>query len=326
MLTTGVLIGLAINMRIIGPLLLVMLFIYAVLKGQKKSLLWFLPLTGIAILTTYITWPYIWKTPVATTLEVLHLMADYSTTPKMIFMGDFYRSYDLPQRYLPWLLGITLTEPVWPLSLGGFITAMIYAFKKRLEWKGFGILVFWFVSMLLYVGIMRPSVYDGYRHFLFILPPIFIIAGFAFEEIYKRLSAKWLFGLLALLLVLPGILADVKLHPYQYAYYNSLVGGTKNVAGVYETDYWLTCYKEAIEKFNEIAPDNATLAVVREPANAAYYLKEGIQVTGYTSRKPGDYLLLGARLNDYERVLPQYPIVLSVGRDGATFCEIELVQ
>ena len=49
MLTTGVLIGLAINMRIIGPLLLVMLIIYAVLKGQKKSLLWFIPLTGIGL-------------------------------------------------------------------------------------------------------------------------------------------------------------------------------------------------------------------------------------------------------------------------------------
>ena len=323
---TGFLIGLAINMRISGPLLLVMLFIYAVLKRQKKSLLWFIPLTLIAILTTYITWPYIWKTPVATFLEVLRLMASYSTTPKLIFMGDFYRSYDLPRRYLPWLLGITLTEPVWPLFFSGGLIAAIRIFKKRLAWKDLSIVVFWFISMLLYVVVMQPPTYDGYRHFLFILPPIFIICGFVFQELYTRITAKWLYGLLAFIFILPGILGGAKLHPYQYAYYNSFVGGTKGVAGMYETDYWLTCYKEAIEELNQIAPDNTTLIVVREPANAAYYLKVGIQVIDYTARAPGDYLLLGARLNDYARVLPQYPVLISVERDSATFCKIEAVQ
>ena len=323
---TGILIGLATNMRIIGPLLSVMLFMYALFLRQRKNLLWFIPVGVIAVITMYITWPYIWETPIATFIEVLKLMSSYSTMPKMIFMGDFYRSYDLPLRYLPWLLGITLTEPVWPLFVTGLAVAGFRIFKKSLEWKGFSILLFWFISMLFYVLILRPSIYDGYRHFLFILPPVFIVCGFAFEEIYHHLSAKWLYGLLALIFVLPGISADIKLHPYQYAYYNTFVGGTKNVAGIYETDYWLTCYKEAVEQFNQIAPDNATLAVIREPANAAYYLKEGIQVTGYTSRQPGDYLLLGSRLNDYARVLPQYPTVLSVERDGATFCEIELVQ
>lgn len=341
---TGILIGLATNMRITGPLVGVMIFAYMLLKRQSKALLWLVPTALIALVTTYITWPYIWNSPIATFVEVVRTMSNYPVTPKVLFLGDIYRSNDLPRRYLPWLLGITTTEPVWPLFFSGSVIAIIRFYKKQrnylaskritpygsvvtkqLEWKSLCIVFFWFAFMVSYILITRTPTYDGYRHFLFILPPIFIICGFAFEEIYSRISVKWLYGLLVSVLIMPGIIANIKLHPYQYVYYNSFVGGTSNVAGIYETDYWLTCYKEAVEKFNDYAPDGATLVIHRETPNAAYYAKEGIQVKNYKEKTSGDYLLIGARLNDYQRKNAGYPIALSVGRDGAGFCVIRQV-
>lgn len=321
---TGILIGLATNIRVIGPLLGVMLILYALLKSQKKILLWFVPIALIAILVTYITWPYLWHSPIKTFIDVLRIMASYPTTPKVLFLGNFYRSYDLPHRYLPWLLGITLTEPVWPFFILGSVMAAIRFLKRRLEWKSLSIVLFWFVFMMLYALIVHPPMYDGYRHFLFILPPIFILAGFVFDEIYQRISLKWLYSLLVVITLLPGIIGGVRLHPYQYTYYNILVGGTGGAAGVYETDYWLTCYKEAVEQLIPYAEEPINLFVRREYYLAAYNAPENINVMDYKRRAvhAGDYVLDNSRADlAMQRFKDTNPYFLRVEREGAIFCE-----
>ncbi len=326
LLVTGVLIGLATNQRMTGPLLAVMLVLYALLLGQKKSLLWFLPVGFIAMVTAYITWPYLWDTPVATFIEVLKLMTSYSTTPNVLFMGDLYRSFELPQRYLPWLLGITLTEPVWPLFLIGSVIAVVKFFKRQLAWKSLSIIVFWFAFMFLYVLILRPATYDNYRHFLFILPPIFILGGFVFDKIYQRVSAKWVYALLVMIVLLPGIVADIRLHPYQYTYYNSIVGGTGGAAGQYETDYWLTCYKEALEQLAAITDEPVDLYVRREFYIAQYYAPDNVNVYDFARKavQPGDYVLWSARAEPGVQVLNDENFyALTVEREGAVFCALQ---
>ena len=326
MLITAILIGLATNQRMTGPLLGVMLFLYALLLRQKKSLLWFLPVGLIAMVTTYVTWPYLWDTPVKTFIQVLKLMASYSTTPNVLFMGDLYRSYELPQRYLPWLLGITLTEPVWPLFFVGSVIALIRSLQKRLAWKSLSILVFWFAFMFLYVLVLRPSMYDNYRHFLFILPPVFILGGFVFDAIYQHMSAKWIYGLLLIGALFPGVLADIRLHPYQYTYYNSLVGGTGGAAGQYETDYWLTCYKEAVEQLAVTSDEPVDLYVRREFYIAKYYAPESVNVYDFARKavQPGDYVLWSSRADPGLQVLNEENFyALTVEREGAVFCALQ---
>jgi hypothetical protein len=100
----------------------------------------------------------------------------------------------------------------------------------------------WLALPVAYALIRRPAMYDGLRHFLFILPPIFIFTGFVFEFLIDYITSLWLCAALILALLLPGIFSIVQLHPYQYTYYNSFIGGTKGASRQYETDYWLTCY------------------------------------------------------------------------------------
>jgi len=326
MMITAVLIGLATNQRMTGPLLAVMLFLYALLLRQKKSLLWFIPVGFVAIITTYVTWPYLWDSPVATFIEVLKLMTSYSTTPNVLFMGDLYRSYELPQRYLPWLLGITLTEPVWPLFFVGSVSAIIQVYKKRLEWRSLSILVFWFAFMFLYVVILRPATYDNYRHFLFILPPIFIIGGFVFEEILKRDPRKLIYALFVIATLVPGVVAGIRLHPYQYTYYNTIVGGTGGAAGQYETDYWLTCYKDAVEELAASTDESVDLYVRREFYIAQYYAPENVNVYDFARKavQPGNYVLWSARAEPGVQALSEENFYsLTVEREGAIFCAIQ---
>ena len=37
----------------------------------------------------------------------------------------------------------------------------------------------------------------------------------------------------------------VYLHPYEYVYFNQLIGGTRGAEERFETDYWATSYREA---------------------------------------------------------------------------------
>jgi hypothetical protein len=43
----------------------------------------------------------------------------------------------------------------------------------------------------------------------------------------------------------------VSLHPYQYIYFNSLVGGLEGAHKKYDTEYWGASYNEAINWFKE---------------------------------------------------------------------------
>ncbi len=327
-LLIGVLIGIATNLRIIAPLIGVLLFLYALTKRKPRILLWFIPITLIAIITTYLTWPYLWEAPIAHFAEVLKLMSNNPTSLSVLFYGNIYRAYELPLRYLPVLLAITLTEPTWILFVMGLIVAFLRWTKTKRAWSDLGILLLFFGFMVSYVLLITPPMYDGYRHFLFILPPVFIITGFAFEQIFVWTRTYWLRAAILFVILSLGINSGRKLHPYEYTYYNAIVDGTGGAEGTFETDYWLTCYKEAIENFNKFAPNGETLIVHREPRIAAYYAAENISVLSMKDNPPqkGDYLLLSSRLNALNIIERHSPAILSIERNGTAFCVIKEIQ
>ena len=170
--------------------------------------------------------------------------------------------------------------------------------------------------------------YDGIRHFLFILPPVFIFSGFALEFLVDRVPG-WLYTGLIVAALLPGVYFILQLHPYEYTYYNSFVGGTQNAFRKYETDYWLTCYKEAIEELNNSTTEPATLFVHREAYIAEYYASDHIAVRdlrGAVSEvQTGDYILVNSRTNEDRRIFRDAPHVIEVGREGTQFCTIKRV-
>lgn len=319
----GILIGIATNLRIIAPLIAALIFLYALLQQKWKITLWFIPMGLIAIIVLYITWPYLWETPIERFMGVLTRMSNNPTKLKVLFYGDTYRAYELPLRYLPVLLGITLTEPVWILFTLGLGVIVFKLFKKNLAWKSLVIVLFWFVLIISYVLIMRPSMYDGFRHFLFILPPVFILAGFGIEQIHTWAGKPWLNTFVMLGVLFYGVRGIITLYPYEYTYYNSFVGGTSGAQGTFETDYWLTCYKEAVESFGKFADgEDKVLITYREAVNAAYYAPENITIIDPLPFEPGDYLLLSARLDEVDKIERKSPTIIEIGRDGAIFCAI----
>ncbi len=334
------LLGITTAIRVLGPLAGLLVFGYFIIRViQEKSLrpsvspwLMLIAYMLIAILTMFITWPYLWENPISRFLEVLKLMSDNPTTLSVLFGGEVYRAGDLPRRYFPFMLSTTLTEPVWMLFVIGIITGYWKLITDHAPLKINKIItltltLLWFVILIAYVLIRRPSMYDGFRHFLFILPPIFVFIGFAFEYLFRVITRLWLRAGFILIVLLPGLIGIVNLHPYEYTYYNSFVGGTSGAFRNYETDYWLTCYKESVEKLDKRLDEPFNLFVHREAYIARYYadVKTNVrELRGAMSEvTSGDYVLVNTRTNEDRRVFRDAPTVLQIGRGDAVFCIIK---
>jgi hypothetical protein len=106
------------------------------------------------------------------------------------------------------------------------------------------------VGYAIYVG---PYLYDEIRHFLFIIPPLICIAALALNWTLERLLTKRIVGRFALAALVVYLILQVRimwmLHPYEYTYFNRLIGGIDGASkNGYEAEYWTTSYKEGVEK------------------------------------------------------------------------------
>ncbi len=322
-------IGIATSIRVLGPMAGLFVVIYFLTRHPtRRTILWMLLYTLLSIVVMIATWPYLWESPLRF-IQVFQFMSDNPTTLQVLFAGQSYRAYDLPLRYLPFYLVFTLTEPVWPLFFLGLAAAYL---KLKNDFRKLAqalLILAWFVIPLAYDLWRRPPNFDGMRHFLFMLPPLFIFAGFAFDFLFEKINKTWVRAALILIMLAPGVYGIIQLHPYEYAYYNSFVGGTRGVFRSYETDYWLTCYKQAVEEFDQIAPRPATLYVHREAEVAAPYAANGINIiderTSFNQIHSGDYILVNSRTNEDRSTFRDAPVILTVGRVGVPFCVIKKI-
>jgi len=365
----AIILGITTSIRVLGPLAGLLVLAYAIWRFGSRFAGFIAPFTFygiIAILAMVITWPFLWENPLARFIEVFGFMSDNPTQLSVLFGGEVYRAGELPRRYLPFMLATTLTEPAWPLFFFGVLVGYLKLLKQNQNlnvianlreaipadsWRSLRssldlattrnkivsltLILLWFVILAAYVLIRRPSMYDGLRHFLFILPPIFIFTGCTFEFLMERIQRiqliqpLWLHAGLIFVLLLPGASGIFRLHPYEYTYYNSFIGGTDRAFRQFETDYWLTCYKEAVEGLDQTLDQPANLYVHREAYIAGYYADENITIHelrgALNNVKPGDYVLVNTRTNEDRRVFKDAPPILQIARGDAVFCIIKRI-
>jgi hypothetical protein len=326
----GVSLGLLTAIRILGPFAGILVSIYFILRSRRRALSGIFFYSSIAFIIMFIFWPYLWHSPVSGVIAVIKHMANNPQIVPVLFNGQVISSNALPASYLPIMLGLTLTEPVWILFVIGMSSGIYLVFKKIIEWKGIFTISLWFLLPFLYAIMTTPPQYDGFRHFTFLVPPVFIICGFAFNMIFEINPIKWLNPVIILLLVLPGIAGIVRLHPYEYTYYNTIIGGTKGAFRKYETDYWLTCYKEVFNQLKNTQSDQQKVFVHRNKYLASQYGEQQFLIEQFEpdrdSTSSGDLLLLSTRSNKDEEYHRDDPTLLSITRDGAVYCVIKMIK
>jgi hypothetical protein len=321
-LPSALLLGVASSIRILGPLAGLLVALYAIRKHGKAALPILMIYVCCALVGMYSTWPYLWPDPPGHFIESLGVMSQYPWPGQVLFNGIQYASTDIPRAYLPLLLAIQLTEPVWILFLVGLTFAIIDLVSK---WEQSELLVLTLIWLALPLGgfiLTRTPLYDNFRQIFFILPPVFLLAGVVFEKVKGHI---WQFALI-LLVCTPGILDGIRLHPYEYIYYNRFIGGEAGAFRRFETDYWGISYRQAASWLNEVAPPQAAIWVDGPAHLLDMYLRADLRMfSPYEIERAAryDYIVLTSR---YDLDLRQYPdarTVHTIERNGAILTVIK---
>jgi hypothetical protein len=310
-LPSAIILGITTSTRILGPLAGLIVIYYTLRTKGKKTIPALIIYAIIAVISMYISWPYLWPNPPVRLFESFQVMSQYPWKGQVLFNGNYYSSTDLPYSYIPVLLAIQFTEPIWPL----FVVGLFALRKNNIALISTAL---WFILPILALIFVHAPLYDNTRQIFFILPPVFLVAGLGVESVLGRMKLLKVKAGLALLLILPGVVAGIRLHPYEYVYYNALAG---NPSGRFELDYWAASYREAANWLNVNAPADATV-VVGDPGHIAeLYLRDDLQVS--EANTSPDYVVFSTRYNQHQENFTQYKTVYRIERGGMLFAVVK---
>ena len=291
-----------------------------------------------ALLIGYLIMGLLWPWSVLSPLNPLRA-AEYFDTffekPwKELYEGRLIPVPDMPASYLPHLFVLKLPELMLALGLIGTLGALIALARRDLPPTRRASLLMLVLAAFLPViiaMITRPALYNGLRHFIFVVPPFAVLGGLAVAWAIERASAYGRFGLAALAAVFAAgiavpVIGMVRLHPYQYVYFNPLAGGVRGAENKYMLDYWGLAFKQAADELrarlaaaDEQPPAGRRWVVAICGPQAAAEVELGPQFETTFDRKQADFVM--ALGTFYCRHL-QAPILVEVRREGVVFASV----
>jgi len=279
----------------------------------------------IATALTYLTWPYLWKSPIVNFFESVKLMSRFPYDGQVLFMGKIYSANQLPRGYFPTLLGLQLTEPALIFIVIGFAVSLWFFIKGKNRDLAL-LFAAWFILPATWIVLSRGALYDNARQLLFLWPPLFIMAGIGIEQLMILLKRPALNAALLAVMILPGVLACVQLHPYEYIYYNSLIGGVSGAYRKLELDYWNTSFKESMEYINGNVAQGSTVMIIGNKQAAVQYAKPGLSIVYTNKINTSDYYLLSSTYGNHDLShCDNAKIIFSVERNGGILSDIKMI-
>jgi hypothetical protein len=260
--------GLSIGSRVLGGLAL----IYALVgfvplwledirsQGRREAVRRFLHVLFVllpGLILGYLIMGLIWPwsiIKVGNPLSAVTYFSHFFEKPwKEMFDGALVSVPDMPWSYLPTLFALQLPEVLLALFIAGLVVALLALPRAEVPARRKTILLMLVLAATLPIAIAivkRPALYNGIRHFIFVIPPMTVLGGVAFAKGMNWLKenrvswqpaalAAFMFGL-----ALP--LAEmIRLHPYQYTHFNYIAGTVREADDRFMLDYWGLALKQA---------------------------------------------------------------------------------
>ncbi len=294
----GLLTGCALGMRVLA-LLVVFYAAFAILlvmpdprNGQLrsssafalKSVLFIAPGFIVAYLIMIAAWPWA-ALSFFNPVRGLFDFANFAYHIETVLDGKVYRMESVPRLYVP----IYILIRVSLMTLAGAAIAVLFAGLaplarraglRREQRREIALVALTVAFPLACQVIARGPAFTGLRHFMFVLPPLAVLAGIGIDATAAAL-ASWKRPLGIAALAACGLWftwnASVlaRLHPYEYLYYNRVVGGLAGANRLYAMDYWVNIMPEAVRRLEQYldqvehvskaaSPRNYTVAVCGE--------------------------------------------------------------
>jgi hypothetical protein len=350
-LKLGVAVGCALGLRIGGAFAVISLCLMVLLTGVfhagsykeklhffKRTILGLIPAGFVAFVLMAIFWPWSvmgWGNIFLAVKSFSHFVFNMNT----IVDGEVLNIGLVPSTYLFEYLGVRLHE----LFLFGLLCAFVFSLlkiKPTLSNKNtfHQAMPMIAVSIALFVPVFfvlldRPALYNGVRHFTFIIPTLAIVAGIGLSYLFQWMKPfKRLHVVMALFCV--GLSLNTlntlrQLQPYEYLYYNQFAGDNfKEAIDDWEGDYWSSSLIDAakvLKRFVYREEKDSKIdhiyqvAVCAEPFQMQAYLNKHFKVT--TDWVAADFFISSNNM-DCDDVL-KGQVIGTIERLGATLATIK---
>jgi hypothetical protein len=172
---------------------------------------------------------------------------------KEMFDGALVSVPDMPWSYLPTLFALQLPEVLLGLLIAGVVGTLMSLSRDDVSGRRktiFLMLTLAATLPILIAMVKRPALYNGIRHFIFVIPPMTVLAGAAFAwgmNWLKENRRSWQPAAVAVFsfgLLLP-LSEMIRLHPYQYTHFNHIAGTVRSADTLFMLDYWGLAFKQA---------------------------------------------------------------------------------
>jgi hypothetical protein len=261
----GLLAGAALGERILGLLLVIYVGFAIVLylpwrdcgrtrlRFAVKSLVSILPALTLAYAIMILAWPWAALAPL-NPIRGLLAFSEFNYAIRTVLVGQIYEMADVPRLYVP--IYIAIRVPL--LMLFGAALTMIFAqwpgrASRSRQHREITLLSLMVIFPLACQVIWHGPAFTGLRHFLFLIPALAVLAGVGLDtalavlRTHGRMAASGGLAIITACWLWDAVIL-VRLHPYEYLFYNSLVGGLAGASRRYDLDYWFSSMPEAINQ------------------------------------------------------------------------------
>jgi len=267
----GVGLGLAFGSRILAvvaaPYVFLALLLIAVTDGRTAGwhnaatrlgqfVLAMLPALALGYLMMGLLWPWSITSPLNPIYATEYFDKFFEKPWKELYEGALISVPDMPASYLPHLFVLKLPEIMLTLGTAGIIGAFVAAARPGITVnRRAGLLAVALAAVMPIVIAMvaRPALYNGLRHFVFVVPPFAVLGGLAGAWLIGKAGSYGNIARLALAVIFAAGIAlpvvdMVRLHPYEYTAFNRASGGVRGAQGKYMLDYWGLAFKQAAKE------------------------------------------------------------------------------
>jgi len=341
--------GLSIGCRILGGLALV----YAMVgflpllieevrtQGARKAVHRFghvvymlLPGLVLGYLLMGLVWPWSIMKP-GNPFQALTYFSHFFEKPwKEMFDGALVSVPDMPWSYLPTLFALQLPEVLLALLVAGIVVTFMSLSRANVSSRRKTILLMLTMAAtlpLVIAMVKRPALYNGIRHFVFVIPPMTVLAGAAFAwgmDWLKENHRRWQPAAMAVFsfgLLLP-LSEMIRLHPYEYTHFNHIAGTVRSADNFFMLDYWGLALKQAsdglreeLDERQEVAPQGRKWKVAvcgpQRPAQVAL----GPDFTIGWDSQSADFAMT---LSEFYCKGLTAPVMVEIKRDDVVFARV----
>lgn len=341
--------GLSIGCRILGGLALVYAMVgFAPLfleelrsEGLREAARRFahvvyvlLPGLVFGYLVMGLIWPWSIMEP-GNPFEALTYFSHFFEKPwKEMFDGAIVSVPDMPWSYLPTLFALQLPEVMLVLMGGAVFSTFALLPRGDVPARRKTILLMLTLAATLPLAIAmvkRPALYNGIRHFVFVIPPMAVLGGVAFAWTMERLRANhrtWQPVVLATFCFgLALSLAEmIRLHPYQYTHFNHIAGTVRAADDRFMLDYWGLALKQASDELREQLVERQEVPPVNRKWKVAVC---GPQRPAQVALGPDFTIGWDSNAADFAMTLGEFyckgltaPVLVEIKRDDVVFARV----